>query len=155
MNRSRSSSRALGRSHCKHLQERREGGKGVGMTPSHAASLRRVMGVYLRGEERVHSNGPPNSPLRSRSMLYPFNEVSHREKEIEKQGKKTKESPNSTMKVILALSSVMTNFKFGAEQNEKLIPSKSYIRKTDMYNGQRLTWLRIMTYLLHAKRTWS
>lgn len=47
MNRFRSSSRALGRSHCKHLQERREGGK--------------VMAVLLRGEEGAQKGDPPLS----------------------------------------------------------------------------------------------
>lgn len=126
------------------------------MTPSHVASLWRVMDVFLRGEETAHRNGTPNSPLRSGSMLYPCNNLRQTDREIkrEKQARKTKKkSPNSTWKLILTLSSVMTNFKL-QNRMKKGISSKSCIRKAGMYNGQRLTWLRIMTYLLHAKRRW-
>lgn len=53
MNRSRSSSRALGRSHCKHLGERRgEAGEGQGRWGEDRLSHVAVA-VLLRGEERA------------------------------------------------------------------------------------------------------
>ncbi len=128
MNRSRSSSRALGRSHCKHLQERREGGeeggRERGMTPSHVASLRRVLDVFLRGEERVLRNGNPDSPLRSGSMFYPCNNLKMTEKQIKrkKQARKTKEkSPNSTRKLILSVSLWPTSSCRTERKNESLV----------------------------------
>lgn len=46
------------------------------------------MDVLLRGKERAHRNGtPPDSPLRSGSMLYPFNDLQQTEREIERQKK--------------------------------------------------------------------
>lgn len=72
MNRSRSSSRALGRSHCTHLRERREGGVGGGGVgwggkkedTFHMLPVYTVMDIFLRGEERAHRTGTPGSPLR-------------------------------------------------------------------------------------------
>ena len=72
------------------------------MTPSHVASLRRVMDVFLRGEETVHRNGTPASPLGSGSMLYPFNILRQTEREIKmkKLSKTTKEIPKLNRKII-------------------------------------------------------
>lgn len=65
MNRSRSSSRALGRSHCKHLGDRRgEAGEGQGRWGEDRLSHVAVA-VLLRGEERAGGKTvAPSSPLR-------------------------------------------------------------------------------------------
>lgn len=77
------------------------------MTHSHVASLIEESWMFfLRGEERVYRNRTPGSPLRSGSMLFPFNYLktdrkNNKEKEARKRQKTPKLYLNSTESVVM------------------------------------------------------